>query len=529
MEENDGDGILSLEDETFASFRMVFLLSIMSVSILVAYAIEKYKIHYLPESVAIILIGVLASSILRFVNEDLEPLETFDTTSFFLFILPPIIFESGYSLHRRNFFQHFSAILTFAFFGTLLSALVVGFGVYWLGKQGLVFELSSTESFAFGSLISAVDPVATLAIFQALDVDKTLFMLVFGESVLNDAVSIVLTRTILQLGHERISWAIIGTITKEFLLASVGSAIIGVIFGFLGALILKFTHLRKSPPMELATLVVFAYLPYVLSESLDLSGIMAILFAGMTHAHYTQFNLSQESRAAAKHSFRGVAFMAETAAFLYLGFSVASFDHILDIRLIVASLSLCMLGRALNIFPLAYWINSGRASPEKSITFRMQIVMWFSGLRGAIAFALVSDLEGSDFSEGTQKVLMSTTLVIILFTIIVFGGSTWPMLNWLRPKNKQKTIDVDKTVTTEMGKRSVISPQGLSSEPLLPTQLASFHSASERVVESVLPNWLEKMDASLFQPLFRNENVEYENEDDDEDEIVNKPCNDHKD
>ena len=52
--------------------------------------------------------------------------------------------------------------------------------------------LKELYSFAFGSLISAVDPVATLAIFHALDVDPTLNMLVFGESVLNDAVSIVM-------------------------------------------------------------------------------------------------------------------------------------------------------------------------------------------------------------------------------------------------------------------------------------------------------------------------------------------------
>ena len=56
-----------------------------------------------------------------------------------------------------------------------------------------MYQFSLVESFAFGSLISAVDPVATLAIFAALDVEPTLYMLVFGESVLNDAVAIVLT------------------------------------------------------------------------------------------------------------------------------------------------------------------------------------------------------------------------------------------------------------------------------------------------------------------------------------------------
>jgi len=64
-------------------------------------------------------------------------------------------------------------------------------------QADVVYRLSLVESFAFGSLISAVDPVATLAIFQAIDVDQVLYMLVFGESVLNDAVSIVLTTSVM--------------------------------------------------------------------------------------------------------------------------------------------------------------------------------------------------------------------------------------------------------------------------------------------------------------------------------------------
>jgi hypothetical protein len=82
----------------------------------------------------------------------------------------------------------------FAILGTAISAFVMGAGVYVLGKLQLTYSLDAKESFAFGSLVSAVDPVATLAIFNALDIDPVLYMLVFGESILNDAVAIVLTK-----------------------------------------------------------------------------------------------------------------------------------------------------------------------------------------------------------------------------------------------------------------------------------------------------------------------------------------------
>ena len=88
------------------------------------------------------------------------------------------------------YFYFLGSIVIFAIFGTIISALVVGGGVYLMGLADLVYPLNFVESFAFGSLISAVDPVATLAIFQALDVDPVLNMLVFGESILNDAVAI---------------------------------------------------------------------------------------------------------------------------------------------------------------------------------------------------------------------------------------------------------------------------------------------------------------------------------------------------
>ena len=83
--------------------------------------------------------------------------------------------------------------MTFAVLGTAISALVIGGGLYMLGQVDMVYRLSFMESFAFGSLISAVDPVATLAIFSAMNIDQVLYMLVFGESILNDAVAIVLT------------------------------------------------------------------------------------------------------------------------------------------------------------------------------------------------------------------------------------------------------------------------------------------------------------------------------------------------
>lgn len=189
-------------------------------------------------------------------------------------LLPPIIFESGYNLHKGNFFQNIGSILLFAIVGTAISAFVIGAGIYLLGLAQVVYKLSFVESFAFGSLISAVDPVATVAIFHALDVDPVLNMLVFGESILNDAVAIVLTTAVLDSNDPIMSTgeAILSAINR-FWLMFFASAGIGVLFALVSALLLKHVDLRKNPSLEFGMMLVFTYAPYVLAEGIHLSGM----------------------------------------------------------------------------------------------------------------------------------------------------------------------------------------------------------------------------------------------------------------
>lgn len=126
------------------------------------------------EKFLFLLLGALIGLALSYSRWDWREVESFNPNTFFLVLLPPIIFESGYNLHKGNFFANIIPILTFSIVGTAISAFIMGAGCYVLGQAGLIYELSAIESFAFGSMISAVDPVITLAIFQALKVNKML-------------------------------------------------------------------------------------------------------------------------------------------------------------------------------------------------------------------------------------------------------------------------------------------------------------------------------------------------------------------
>lgn len=118
----------------------------------------------------------------------------FEPELFFFVLLPPIIFEAGLSMQKAAFFRNVGSILLFAVFGTLVSTLVVGYGLYGLAKIGFVGLDSDNpiECLIFGSLLSAVDPVAVLSILQQSRLKSPLLLsLIFGESVLNDAISSV--------------------------------------------------------------------------------------------------------------------------------------------------------------------------------------------------------------------------------------------------------------------------------------------------------------------------------------------------
>uniref|UniRef100_A0A8C4QBD9 Cation/H+ exchanger transmembrane domain-containing protein n=1 Tax=Eptatretus burgeri TaxID=7764 RepID=A0A8C4QBD9_EPTBU len=127
---------------------------------------------------------------------------TFDPEVFFNVLLPPIIFNAGYSLKRRHFFRNLGSILTFAFLGTTISCIITGLIVYGFTRilvavgQQRKSSFFFTDCLFFGSVVSATDPVTVLAIFNDLHADVDLYALLFGESVLNDAVAIVLSSSI---------------------------------------------------------------------------------------------------------------------------------------------------------------------------------------------------------------------------------------------------------------------------------------------------------------------------------------------
>uniref|UniRef100_A0A673BWE9 Sodium/hydrogen exchanger n=1 Tax=Sphaeramia orbicularis TaxID=375764 RepID=A0A673BWE9_9TELE len=364
---------------------------------------------------------------------------TFDPEVFFNILLPPIIFHAGYSLKKRHFFRNLGSIITYAFLGTAISCFVIGNLMYGVVKlMQVVGQLTDkfyyTDCLFFGAIISATDPVTVLAIFNELHADGDLYALLFGESVMNDAVAIVLSSSI-------VAYQPSGANTHMFD-ASAFFKSVGVFLGiFSGSFVMgaatgvvTFTKLHCFPLLETALFFLMSWSTFLLAEACGFTGVVAVLFCGITQAHYTYNNLSEESTKRTKQLFEVLHFLAENFIFSYMGLALFTFqNHIFSPIFIIGAFLSIFIGRAFNIYPLSFLLNLGRRHKIKG---NFQHMMMFAGLRGAMAFALAI----RDTATYARQMMFTTTLLIVFFTVWVFGGGTTPMLSWLHiSKTKQES------------------------------------------------------------------------------------------
>jgi len=400
--------------------------------------LHKKHVTIVSESLVIILIGSFLGLLLqRYVrNMTIEKDALINKAVLSLLLLPIIIFESGWSLRSRNFASQLGYILLFAVFGTLISMLVVG---------GLILATSYIHgiddprtAFTYGVLISAVDPVATLATYAHLNVDPLLNVLVFGESVINDAVAIAVFDV---LNHapsfeDHGIAGIAATITYKGGTLLFGSIALGLALGTVYIYTLRFCDMSHSPALGSLFILTSCFCTYPFAEYIcDLSGIITVLFCGMIMSSFATPHLTVEGRLLASFLLKQMATLADMTVFLFVGIAVvfASRNGVIFGGLVCG---FCLLGRAAAVVPLGCLTNGIKmivsrhlpAEERNVISAKYMFMMWHAGLRGGIALVLTLEIgrwvEKANTAVDVVEKMRNGTLVVICAFLLVFGGTT---------------------------------------------------------------------------------------------------------
>ncbi|KAM9320019.1 sodium/hydrogen exchanger 2-like [Gastrophryne carolinensis] len=385
-----------------------------------------------PESCLLILVGLLLGGIIFASNEKSPP--AMKTDVFFLYLLPPIVLDAGYFLPTRPFFDNVGTIFWYAVVGTLWNAFGIGislFGICQIEAFGLL-NISLLQCLLFGSLISAVDPVAVLAVFENIHVNEQLYIIVFGESLLNDAVTVVLYNLFKSFCEMRtIETVDIISGIASFSLVGIGGILIGIVFGFVAAFTTRFT--RNIRVIEPLFVFLYSYLSYLTAEMFHLSGIMAITACAMSMNKYVEENVSQKSYTTIKYFMKMLSSVSETLIFIFMGVSTVGKNHEWNWAFVCFTLIFCLVWRAAGVFVLTQIINRFRTI---TLTTKDQFIIAYGGLRGAICFSLVFLLPDTVFPR--KNLFITAAIVVIFFTVFIQGITIRPLVEFLNVKKANK-------------------------------------------------------------------------------------------
>ncbi len=396
----------------------------------------------MPYTVGLVLLGLVLGWLAERVDA-LEPLgEVALSPDMILFVfLPTLIFESAFNLNARLLSQNMAPMLTLAVPGLLLSTAIVG------GLLTLVTPLSLGSAMLFGALISATDPVAVIALFKDVGAPKRLTILVEGESLFNDATAIVLFRIILVvLAAGTLTAGTLGRGVLEFLVVFLGGLAVGGIIGYL--MIRTIALAEDTPVVEVTLSTVVAYAAFIVADHyLHVSGVMATVGAGLVVGTLGSTRFTPEIREYLHQFWEYAAFVANSLIFLLVGLTVKLSGLLEFFGPIGWAILAVIVARAVTVYGLMPVVN--RLPRAEPVDRRNQTVMFWGGLRGAVALALVLSLPAGFAQRG---ILVALATGVVLFTLLSGGLTMKPLIHALgldRPTLAERVARLQATVAAK--------------------------------------------------------------------------------
>jgi CPA1 family monovalent cation:H+ antiporter len=388
------------------------MIALLGVAMITAIVLRRFA---LPYTVGLVVVGAILAVAHVGIGVAL--------TREFIFnvILPPLLFEAAINLRWSDLRKDLGVILTLSTLGTIISAAFVAF------SMNLFLSWPLSSALVFGALIAATDPVAVIAMFKDMGMHGRLRVLVESESLFNDAAAAILFSLAIVFATAG------GAMAPLDLGLKLGSTVIGgIVAGTVSAGVALLLIGRTTDHLVEATLTTLAaYGAFFGAEQIGVSGILATVVAGLIMGNVGLLRsgsanaVSEKGREFILSFWDFAAFLANSTIFPLIGLSVGAMTLGWPaIGPLTLSIGVVLIGRALTVYPLSFLFGH----TAQATTLQQQHVLWWGGLRGALALALALSLPAAlPFREQ----IVVTTFVIAAFSIIVQGLTTPWLMRWL--------------------------------------------------------------------------------------------------
>ena len=374
----------------------------------------------MPYTVLLVLVGILLAATSKLYPDTLHifsQLEISPDLILYIF-LPTLLFESSYNLDVRHLSRNLGPVLLLAVPGLLISTMLIGYVVWWATDMPLAVAL------LLGAILSATDPVAVVAMFRQMGAPERLTTMIEGESLFNDATSIVVAGILVGIAVSGTGSISLADGVLQFILLFFGGIVIGVILGYLASLVIGWVE--SEPFIEIGLTTALAYLSFLVAEDVfHVSGVMATVAAGLTLGSWGRIRISATVRIYLEHFWELLAFLANGLLFLLVGMKVdlpalgGAFGTLLWVAVAM------LIARAAIVFGLMPLV--GHLPGSRPVAMAHQFVVFWGGLRGAVALAIVLSLPPFEYSELLTVLVMGA----VLFTLLVQGLSIEPLMKRL--------------------------------------------------------------------------------------------------
>lgn len=379
--------------------------TLLLVAAVVAILARRFK---LPYTVGLVFAG--ASLAVFRVSTGVELTKEMIFTSF----LPPLVFEAAIAISWSELRRNLPIVLTLATLGVLISAGITTAGMHFaVGWQW-------TSALLFGTLISATDPVSVIALFKELGVRGRLRLLVESESLLNDGTAVIafsMAFIIATGGHVHGL-----SITKEFIIMVIGGLLCG---GAVAGIVLFLAGRTEDRFVEITFTTIAAYGSFLVAEHFGMSGVLAVLTAGILVGNVGPLGSISEKGGEAVSSFwEYIAFVVNSLIFLLIGMREVRLNVLHVLIPAIAAIVIVTLGRTVVVYLCcAFFHRSTLAVPIK-----YQHVLFWGGLRGALALALAL---GLPHKLPQRAEITTVAFAVVAFSVVVQGLTMQPLLSKL--------------------------------------------------------------------------------------------------